>query len=184
MPRLVLIVNDGARLSAHDDSENIDMAAASVDDSPGTKVLPFVLSVIAGTVDIIDFLGLGGLFTAHITGNIVVLAARLVAGDQAALAYLIAVPVFIAALALTRLLAAGLERIRISSLMPLLLQFFLLSAFLAVCVGSGPGIDPNTARMIFAGMFGVSAMAVQNALVRVSLKGAPSTAVMTTNVTV
>jgi len=32
-------------------------------------------------------------------------------------------------------------------------------------------------------MFGVSAMAVQNALVRISLKGAPSTAVMTTNIT-
>jgi uncharacterized membrane protein YoaK (UPF0700 family) len=32
-------------------------------------------------------------------------------------------------------------------------------------------------------MLGVSAMAVQNALVQVSLKGAPSTAVMTTNIT-
>jgi hypothetical protein len=38
--------------------------------------------------------------------------------------------------------------------------------------------------MIFAGMLGVSAMGVQNALVRISLRGAPSTAVMTTNVTV
>jgi len=32
-------------------------------------------------------------------------------------------------------------------------------------------------------MLGVSAMAVQNALVQISLKGAPSTAVMTTNIT-
>src|SRR5262245_38319727 len=32
-------------------------------------------------------------------------------------------------------------------------------------------------------MLGVSRMAVQNALVQVSLKGAPSTAVMTTNIT-
>ena len=32
-------------------------------------------------------------------------------------------------------------------------------------------------------MLGVSAMAVQNALVHVSLKGTPTTAVMTTNVT-
>jgi uncharacterized membrane protein YoaK (UPF0700 family) len=38
--------------------------------------------------------------------------------------------------------------------------------------------------MIFAGMMGVCAMAVQNALVPISLMGAPSTAVMTTNVTV
>jgi uncharacterized membrane protein YoaK (UPF0700 family) len=32
-------------------------------------------------------------------------------------------------------------------------------------------------------MLGVSAMAVQNALVQISLKGVPSTAVMTTNIT-
>jgi uncharacterized membrane protein YoaK (UPF0700 family) len=80
--------------------------------------------------------------------------------------------------------AAGLERIRISSLVPLLLlQFLLLLAFFNVCVGADRTIDPNAAPMIFAGMLGVSAMAVQNALVRVSLKEAPSTAVMTTNIT-
>ena len=44
-------------------------------------------------------------------------------------------------------------------------------------------VDPNAAVPVVAGMFGVSAMAVQNALVQVTLKGAPSTAVMTTNVT-
>ena len=34
-------------------------------------LLPAVLSVIAGSVDVISFLGLDGLFNAHITGNIV-----------------------------------------------------------------------------------------------------------------
>jgi uncharacterized membrane protein YoaK (UPF0700 family) len=37
--------------------------------------------------------------------------------------------------------------------------------------------------MIIAAMLGVSAMAVQNALVRIVLTGAPSTAVLTTNIT-
>lgn len=36
---------------------------------------------------------------------------------------------------------------------------------------------------IIAGMFGVAAMAVQNALMQLSLKNLPTTAVMTTNVT-
>src|ERR1700739_1202299 len=49
----------------------------SVDDSPGMKLLPFVLTTIAGCVDVIGFLGLGGLFTAHVTGNVVILAAKL-----------------------------------------------------------------------------------------------------------
>jgi hypothetical protein len=37
--------------------------APSVDESTSTKLLPFVLSVTAASVDIIGFLGLDGLFT-------------------------------------------------------------------------------------------------------------------------
>jgi uncharacterized membrane protein YoaK (UPF0700 family) len=156
----------------------------SVDDTPATKLLPFILSLVAGSVDVISFVGLGGLFTAHITGNLVILAAHIVAGGEAPLALMISVPVFIIVLAVTRLLAGGLERVRIASLRPLLLlQFLLLSGFLVICVAAGPRIDPGAANAIVAGMLGVSAMAVQNALVQISLKGAPSTAVMTTNIT-
>ena len=97
---------------------------------------------------------------------------------------MLSVPVFMAVLALTRLLAGGLERVRIASLRPLLLlQFLLLAGFLALCVAIGPRSDPNAANMVVAGMLGVSAMAVQNALVQIALQGAPATAVMTTNIT-
>jgi uncharacterized membrane protein YoaK (UPF0700 family) len=37
----------------------------SVDASLGMRLLPTVLSMIAGSVDAISFLGLGGLFTAQ-----------------------------------------------------------------------------------------------------------------------
>jgi uncharacterized membrane protein YoaK (UPF0700 family) len=160
-------------------------AVPSVDDSSGLMLLPFVLSMIAGSTDVIGFLGLGGLLTAHITGNLVILVARIVANDPVPLSYLIAVPVFVIVLGMTRLLVAVLEQIGIGSLLPLLLlQLLLLCLSLAICHSAGPHVDPNTARTIFAGMLGVSAMAVQNALVRISIRGAPSTAVMTTNVTV
>jgi len=156
----------------------------SVNDSLAADALPIVLSIIAGSMDTIGFLGLNGLFTAHVTGNVVVLAAKFVAGEQAPPSYLIAVPIFVAALALTTFLAAALERIGIASLTPLLvLQFILLLAFLALCLAAGPGVDRNAAIMTLAGMLGVSAMAVQNALVRLSLREAPATAVMTTNIT-
>ena len=144
-----------------------------------------MLSIVAGGVDVIGFLALDGLFTAHITGNIVVLAARFVAGGQANLSHLLAVPVFMLALGLTRWLAAWLERARIASLAPLLLlEPALLVGFLAVGLFASERHGPNAVRMVCAGMLGVAAMAVQNALVRISLTGAPSTAVMTTNVTV
>jgi uncharacterized membrane protein YoaK (UPF0700 family) len=143
-----------------------------------------VLSLVAGSVDVISFVGLGGLFAAHITGNLVILAAHIVAGDQAPLALMISVPVFIIVLAMTRLLAGCLEALRVALLRPLLfLQFLLLASLLALCVVRGPRLDPNSANATVAGMLGVSAMAVQNALAQISLKGAPSTAVMTTNIT-
>src|ERR1700738_3008303 len=166
-----------ARLGWRDD-------IVTVDSSLGLKLLPTVLSVIAGSTDAIGFLGLGGLFTAHVTGNLVILAAHVVSGGAAPVAPMLAVPVFMVALGVTRLLAGGLESIGLASLRPLLLlQFLLLAGFLVLCVAAGPGIDPNAANAILAGMLGVSAMAVQNALVQFSLKGAPSTAVMTSNVT-
>ena len=148
------------------------------------KMLPGVLSMIAGSADVISFLGLSGLFTAHITGNLIIIAAHLVSGTRVNLAHLLSVPVFIVVLGLSRLLVAGLERAGLASLRPLLpLQLLLLAGYLVFSVSAAPSAGHETAITTLAAMFGVSAMAVQNALVAVSLKGSPSTAVMTTNIT-
>lgn len=159
---------------------NIVSAAADF----ASRALPFVLSLIAGSTDIIGFLGLNGLFTSHITGNLVVLAAHIVAGDPTIFSYVLSVPVFMLVLFLTRVLAGSLEQIGVSTLRPLLLlQLFFLAAFLSVCLVAGPWRDSNAILAVSAGMFGVAAMAVQNALVQISLTNTPTTAVMTTNVT-
>jgi uncharacterized membrane protein YoaK (UPF0700 family) len=156
----------------------------SVDESPSTKLLPFVLALVAGSVDVIGFLGLDGLFVAHITGNLVILAAHVVAGAGAPLPLMISVPVFVAALALARVLAAALERAGVAPLAPLLLlQFPLLCVFASIAIATGPRAESDAPAMVVASMLGVCAMAVQNALVRIGLAGAPSTAVLTTNIT-
>jgi uncharacterized membrane protein YoaK (UPF0700 family) len=148
------------------------------------RALLLVLSVIAGATDTIGFLGLGGLFTAHVTGNLVILAAHLVSGISAQVAVILSVPVFMLMLVLTRLFAAGCEAIGLAPLKPLLLlQLLLLAGFLVLGMAAGPHVDPNAAIAILAGMFGVSAMAAQNALVQLALPGAPTTAVMTSNIT-
>jgi uncharacterized membrane protein YoaK (UPF0700 family) len=147
-------------------------------------VLPFVLSVTAGATDMIGFLGLNGLFTAHVTGNLLVLAAHLITGMPAVISHLLAVPVFMVALLLTRLLANALRRAGIATLRPLLLlQLAALTAFLTISVTAGPWSNTDTTSETIAGMSGVVAMAVQNALVQISLPSTPPTAVMTTNIT-
>jgi uncharacterized membrane protein YoaK (UPF0700 family) len=148
------------------------------------RSLPFVLSVIAGGTDIIGVLALNGLFTAHITGNLVMLAARIVVGLPVPISYILSVPVFMLVLLIAGVIARAIERDGGSSLQPLLLwQLLALVAFLLLGIASGPWKNSDTLPAVVAGMCGVIAMAVQNTLVQVSLKDAPSTAVMTTNVT-
>jgi uncharacterized membrane protein YoaK (UPF0700 family) len=153
-----------------------------VNDSLANKLLPALLGSIAGSTDTIGFLAFGGLFTAHITGNFIVLATHLVSHREASLAAILSLPVFIAVLFLTRWLVARLDALDIGSLQPLLLvEFLLLAGFLATRVAIGAAIDMKAPTAIFAGMLGVAAMAVQNAVGQLSL-GAPSTTAMTANV--
>jgi uncharacterized membrane protein YoaK (UPF0700 family) len=148
-----------------------------------TKVLTVALSLVAGSMDVISFLCLGGLSTAHITGNLVILAAHLATGEAAQVAPMLSVPVFMAALFIARLAAGVLQKVGIDSLKPLLLvQFLLLAGCLAICLALGSGFDPNGATATVVGMIAVCALGVQNALVQVSLHGVPTTAVVTTYV--
>jgi uncharacterized membrane protein YoaK (UPF0700 family) len=160
------------------------VSAPSVDNRRTIQVVLILLSVTAGSADAIGFLGLGGLFIAHFTGNLVILATHIAADDEVPLANIISFPVFIVALAVTRLLAAGLERMHVTPLRPLLLlHFLLLAGFLALCVGGGSRLDLNAANATIAAMVGISAMTVQNAIMQISLKESPPTCVMTTNTT-
>lgn len=145
-------------------------------------LLPAVLSTTAGAVDVIGFLALGGLFTAHITGNLVVLAAHYITGRFGETAPLFSVPMFVAVLGVVTLTFVG-KPIGIARRALLVLQAVLLACFLGFGTGFGPFPDPNNGMAVFVGMLGVAAMATQNGLVRLALPGAPSTAVMTTNLT-
>jgi uncharacterized membrane protein YoaK (UPF0700 family) len=150
----------------------------------GGWLLTVVLSVIAGAVDAIGFLALGGLFTAHITGNIVVLAAHYVTGGFSEVGPLLAVPVFIIVLGLVTVASGTIEGTGRSSRRALLvLQAALLAGCLGLVVGLGPFPNPDSPTAVLVGMLAVASMATQNALVKLALPGAPSTAVMTTNTT-
>jgi len=140
-----------------------------------------LLGAVAGSLDVAGLIGLG-LFTAHITGNLALLIAHVVGGGAARLAPMLSVPVFIAALVLTRILVSGLRSAGLDALRPLLLlECLLLAGCLGVGVLAGSSGDPNAAGTIVAGMLAVSAMAVQNALV--PLRGGPPTTAVTGTLT-
>jgi uncharacterized membrane protein YoaK (UPF0700 family) len=96
--------------------------------------LPALLSAVAGTVDVIGFLSLK-MFTAHVTGNLVVIAALLVRGGPPNVNQILAVPVFILAVGCVWLIAEALNRRGAALARPLLLvQFLLLTCVLIVSV--------------------------------------------------
>jgi uncharacterized membrane protein YoaK (UPF0700 family) len=143
-----------------------------------------LLSVIAGMVDLIGFFTLGNIFTAHVTGNLVVVAALAVRGGPVNLPQVLAIPVFILALAAVWLVARASDR-RGSRLAQLLLvvQLVLLVGVLIFSVITKPSASPHGLMAGIAVMIAVSAMACQYALFRLAMPRAVSSAVMTGNLT-
>ena len=146
--------------------------------------LPPLLSVIAGMVDLTGFFTLGNIFTAHVTGNLVVAAAAAVHGGPWNLAQALAIPVFMAAVAAAWLIAraSSLHGPALTRLL-LVIQFVLLLAVLAFSVATAPSANPRGLMAGIAVMIAVCAMAFQYALLRLALPKAVSTAVMTGNLT-
>jgi len=156
-------------------------APACRDGAVRAALLLALLSTLAGSLDVIGLLELG-LFTSHITGNLALLIVHVIGGGAARVGPLLAFPVFVATLVATRMLMGSPGSIGPGTVRLLLgLELLLLAGCLAARISAGPSPDPEAATTIVAGMIGVAAMAVQNALV--SVRGAPQTTVMTTNVT-
>lgn len=141
------------------------------------------LSFVAGFVDAAVFIALTGLFTAHVTGNFVLIGAELVSTSAGVFAKLLALPVFILAVAVARLVALAVERRGSHPLRTLLLiEAVLLAAFAVSGALLSPLGSPDGAKAIVVGMLGVAAMGVQNGTGRLVIVHLAATTVMTVNV--
>jgi uncharacterized membrane protein YoaK (UPF0700 family) len=149
----------------------------------------FALGFIAGFADTATFVHLSGLFSSHVTGNFVMLAASFTKGaSDGEWLKIIAVPVFVAAVFAATLIHDGLrgdERERaldnlLSSAAGVLL---LIGAAVAYIYGRRVTSPEFTTGDAVAGMIAVMAMGVQNAIHRFAAPLGPTTTVMTGNVT-
>jgi uncharacterized membrane protein YoaK (UPF0700 family) len=144
------------------------------------------LSAVAGYVDSAGFLALFGLFTAHITGDLVA-AGALVAEDSRLGAWerLAMIPVFMLAVAGTSLYARRLRERGESTCVALLV---LMTVALALFCATGVLLEPlarahDPGALVLIGGTGVVAMAIQNTLMRDALRGWSPTTLMTGNLT-
>lgn len=142
--------------------------------------LPLLLSFNGGYVDTVGFLALGGLFTAHVTGNFVTLGASIALGAGGTLSKLLALPVFCAAVFASRIVGLLLQRSGLPVLRPLLFGklVLLLSAF-GIALIYGPFRDPNIEAALAIGMVLVVAMGIQNGVHRAHLSKSPPSTLMT-----
>ncbi len=143
-----------------------------------------LLAFTAGAVDTIGFVGLTGFFPAHITGNLVLLGASL-SGDQqdAYIAKLLAIPVFMLAVGATTLVQARLGGPGRSVRKLFGLQALLLVLFMVVALAAAPVEDGDAPLVILASMVGLVAMAIQCTIDKNALGQRSPTTVMTGNVT-
>lgn len=143
-----------------------------------------LLAFNGGFVDAAGFLGLHGLFAAHITGNLATLCAAIVLGSHGLIGKILALPEFLAVIALARLAGAAM-RLRRWPARDLLLaaELLLLTAFFALAVHYGPFTNFDTPAALVTAFVAIAAMAVQNDMQRVHLPDLPATTFMTGNAT-
>jgi uncharacterized membrane protein YoaK (UPF0700 family) len=145
--------------------------------------LPIALAFVAGFVDTCGFVALFGLFSAHVTGNFVLLGASLIQPHAGVLAKLLALPIFMVAVAGTRLflIRSGVTRAAVRGVLAAELAF--LGLFLVTGVAATPVVEADALLAVLAGLLAVAAMGVQNAASRTVFAALSPTTVMTGNVT-
>ena len=144
--------------------------------------LPAVLALLAGVTDVTSWILLGGLFTAHITGNLVVLGANLVSGTPPRLAAVLALPVFVVTVIVATLVSRHFadQRARAGTVLLGAQAVFLIAAAV-LSFTTTASAAPDAPLSVVIGLSAVTAMATQNAYLHLVPATAPSTAVMTGN---
>lgn len=155
------------------------------DDPRRSRNQGIALSFLAGYVDTLGFIALFGLFTAHVTGNFILIGAALAdPGRMSILLKLLAFPAFIIGVGVVPLLIAWCSARQVRAL-PLAfgLQLLLLAAFMLFGMAAMPlGDTPGNLAMA-AGLCGAAAMGVHSGISRLLLAQLAPTSMMTGNVT-
>ncbi|WP_175720096.1 YoaK family protein [Burkholderia anthina] len=144
-----------------------------------------ILAAVAGFVDTLSFVALFGLFTAHVTGNFVLIGAGIAGFGQGVVLKLSVFPAFVCGVIASSLIARSMSARPAWQGTRVLhtVQAVLLLGFCAAGVWATPVTQPDSLPALLAGIVGTFAMGVQNAHPRVIPRAGVPNTVMTGNVT-
>jgi uncharacterized membrane protein YoaK (UPF0700 family) len=148
----------------------------------GDLVAAGMLSAVAGYVDAAGFLGLFGLFTAHVTGDLVAVGTTFADGVRSGLGLRLAtIVVFVTSVSTAALVANAMRR---RGYQPLPALFALMTLALTLFCATGIMLQsqlhgPDAWPVVLTGAIGVFAMGIQNALMRDVLSSLGPTTLMT-----
>lgn len=156
-----------------------------MDVNKGNRAQGVGLGFLAGYVDTLGFIALFGLFTAHVTGNFILIGAALADPSKTSiLLKFLAFPAFIVGIAAARVLIGQAQQRSWPALtLALLLQLALLAGFMICGLLAAPIGTDVTSYAMAAGLLGTAAMGAHSATSRLLLAHLAPTSMMTGNVT-
>lgn len=142
---------------------------------------PSILSFVAGWVDAVGFIALFGIYTNHITGNIITAGAEAALGGVGVWALLLATFIVVVGI------VAWCEQRWHERFPNILIAFLIAETLLLFCfMSAGLLLQPTQGisdlSTIITGILGVSAMAVRNAIIRTILSSTATSTLMTGNI--
>jgi uncharacterized membrane protein YoaK (UPF0700 family) len=147
-------------------------------------LFPLCLALTAGFADAFGYLGLHGLLTAHVTGNLAFMAVGIAQGSPHIIMKFLALPLFMIGVGLATLFITWVSQHRT---LALAFSLILEAVLFALCILAGSLLPPcrstDDLTCFCVGTILIMAMATQNAIMRLPLQKLPSTTAMTTNVT-
>jgi uncharacterized membrane protein YoaK (UPF0700 family) len=145
------------------------------------RAVPIVLSFVAGHVDVISYLGLFHTFVAFVTGTAIIMGEQLVVGDGRPFLKSVVLLGFIISTAGWVHLIRRQQARRLLVPVLLIVEAGLLFLFFVLHRWTGPPDSQGDHVAILLALIGVTAMALQNALMALALRHHMPTTVMTGN---
>ena len=141
----------------------------------------FIMAAIAGFSDVFGFIALHQIFTAHITGNIVMAISYAIYHIPGISPRLIAIPTFVIFAIITTIIIEthGVTKFAFRIWLATELLLFLLLMYLGINFRDHFVVTTNTFTII--AMLPVTAMTIHNTLMKTYLRGIPVFTVMTGN---